>query len=586
MTSTTSSITSKHIPHITSSEPNIPYNPPSIQPIESIPKNETISKTEQIHQELKRLSLEAKSKRSEIDSIKTNIKSLKNEYNNKLKVYQSLIDTIIKYEQQKENQLLAIAKITNHNLLYLNQINEKSFYHLLDMSLNTNTNGFEYIEIFFHFCCFNEHNHNMNELLSIIKNYTNIQSLLQYVEIIYENMHKCERELYEKYSNEFNDMIKKEEELINVFPFDALIGYLKGIFNKIPLKKTLLYIQANIDKYEQEKNEIFIILKKIEAQIQKQEVKSKTLFKYIKGINVLMEKFSELNHSLRLSNMKHEDNKGGDNNNQNNNDNNNNNEHSQIKFYFETLTNAIEQIKLINFDNCDMHNTTDNMSSLSVQSEFSYGEVNSTKSFITINTLNTFNNNDSTSLSYRNNNDKHNKPHTNHNHNTNNNNSSNNVSNIPMSLNMNSYRKSNNIVNHKIKPKKVPNVNEEEEEHDNDSLIRNESHHLITAPVVNGNDNEDDENTNYSNIICDEMVENCEPRESNNMMLNSACFFNKTSLPYQRTVLYDNNSNNNNPFLSRKIPFRNNNMKNKQLRMEKSIETAQCCSSDCALSCI
>ena len=119
MTSTTSSITSKHIPHITSSEPNIPYSPPSIQPIESIPKNETISKTEQIHQELKRLSLEAKSKRSEIDSIKTNIKSLKNEYNNKLKVYQSLIDTIIKYEQQKENQLLAIAKITNHNLLYL-----------------------------------------------------------------------------------------------------------------------------------------------------------------------------------------------------------------------------------------------------------------------------------------------------------------------------------------------------------------------------------------------------------------------------------------------------------------------------------
>ena len=82
------------------------------------------------------------------------------------------------------------------------------------------------------------------------------------------------------------------------------------------------------------------------------------------------------------------------------------------------------------------------------------------------------------------------------------------------------------------------------------------------------------------------MVENCEPRESNNMMLNSACFFNKTSLPYQRTVLYDNGSNNNNPFLSRKIPFRNNNMKNKQLRMEKSIETAQCCSSDCALSCI
>jgi hypothetical protein len=133
----------------------------------------------------------------------------------------------------------------------------------------------------------------------------------------------------------------------------------------------------------------------------------------------------------------------------------------------------------------------------------------------------------------------------------------------------------------------VKTVNEEEEEHENDSLIRNESHHLITAPVANGNDNEDDdENTNYSNIICDEMVENCEPRESNNMMLNSTCFFNKTSLPYQRTVLYDNGNNNNNPFLSRKIPFRNNNMKNKQLRMEKSIETAQCCSSDCALSCI
>ena len=294
--------------------------------------------------ELSSLSSEAKAKRSEIDQLKSQIKKTKFEYNQKIKTYHSLTDTIINQEHQMEDIQNKISKLQLKQQILISSVSSKCYNHLLDLS---NNNSHMHNLFLFFKLCFYDDAKDPADLVRILKNESGIKSMLEYSETIYTNLFKENINKYSLLYNLYQKNINSSSTLNQTFPFDIFfecIGYIFAIIElKAEKKNKDVQVQENII----EKNGIFLNLKSLEGEIQKNEMLYKTIVKYVKGINVLFEKFNSIKS--------------------------NQNNQEEI----DQLMKTIEQIKKVDITNCIMY---DNMSSLSVQSEYSYSEIASTKS--------------------------------------------------------------------------------------------------------------------------------------------------------------------------------------------------------------
>ena len=159
-------------------------------------------------------------------------------------------------------------------------------------------------------------------------------NLLHYSYKIYKNLFQIDKNRFDEIKNFFDNL------KIYTYPFDFIFEYLKNNFLILNLNSEISIKKKNLDLEIQNKNIEFLEIKSIENEIIQKENYYKTLTKYRKVIHSLIDKYKEI-------------------------------EKENFEGINEYL-NTIIQIK--NYDFKVRNNNFDNMSSLSLQSEYTVSE--------------------------------------------------------------------------------------------------------------------------------------------------------------------------------------------------------------------
>ena len=178
-----------------------------------------------------------------------------------------------------------------------------------------------------------------NDGILIFKNEYELKNLLQYLNEVYSNFDKYNIQKYKEFFLFYQENSKKNYE----YPFDFLFEFIGTIFDKIDLKNTLLKKKFEIENEIENKNILFLELKRLETEIRENDSIYRSLGMYRKYIHKILEKYKESKENSDFDSLK------------------------QILL-------TIEKTK--NFD-VNQVNNFDNMSSLSMKSEYSFSENSS-----------------------------------------------------------------------------------------------------------------------------------------------------------------------------------------------------------------
>jgi hypothetical protein len=286
------------------------------------------SNSELLTESLKHLISEYHKKREELEKLRPEIINIKTEFNTQIKIYQDITKKIITCEKEIEKNFNQIAKIkTNQEISILNNLNRKCFLHLLEYSKNNNQNIKELFNVL-------NFKNKESEFLVILKNENEFNYLLHYSYSIYKNLYQNDKKRFEEIKNFFDNLN------VYTYPFDFIFEYLKNNVLILNLNNEIAIKQKNLELEIQNKNIKFLEIKSIENDIIKQENYYKSLIKYRKVIHAIVEQYKE----IKTENIE-ETNK---------------------------YLNKVEQIK--NFDFNGKNINLDNMSSLSLQSEYTVSE--------------------------------------------------------------------------------------------------------------------------------------------------------------------------------------------------------------------
>ena len=303
--------------------------------------NSNLSEEEinELNQSIKIIVGEYSSKKESMEQLKPIIIELKTEYNNKIKSYQLLTKKIISLENSLEIIENKIVKIEKKQKTLLLNLTKDCYHHLIDISENIN-NKFKYetLSNFLKLLTVQIYN-DPNEGILIFKNEYELKNLLQYLNEVYSNFDKYNIQKYKDYFLFYQQNSKKNYE----YPFDFLFEFLGTIFDKIELQNSLLKKKYEIEKEIENKNILFLELKKLETEIRQNDSLYRSLGMYRKYIHKILEKYKESKENSDFDSLK------------------------QILL-------TIEKTK--NFD-VNQVNNFDNMSSLSMKSEYSFSENSS-----------------------------------------------------------------------------------------------------------------------------------------------------------------------------------------------------------------
>ena len=303
--------------------------------------NSNLSEKEinELNQSIKIIVGEYSSKKESMEKLKPIIIEYKTEYNNKIKSYQLLTKKIISLENSLEIIENKIVKIEKKQKTLLLNLTNDCYHHLVDISENIN-NKFKYetLSNFLKLLTVQIYN-DPNEGILIFKNEYELKNLLQYLNEVYSNFDKYNIQKYKDYFLFYQQNSKKNYE----YPFDFLFEFLGTIFDKIELQNSLLKKKYEIEKEIENKNILFLELKKLETEIRQNDSIYRSLGMYRKYIHKILEKYKESKENSDFDSLK------------------------QILL-------TIEKTK--NFD-VNQVNNFDNMSSLSMKSEYSFSENSS-----------------------------------------------------------------------------------------------------------------------------------------------------------------------------------------------------------------
>ena len=303
--------------------------------------NSNLSEEEinELNQSIKIIVGEYSSKKESMEQLKPIIIELKTEYNNKIKSYQLITKKIISLENSLEIIENKIVKIEKKQKTLLLNLTKDCYHHLIDISENIN-NKFKYetLSNFLKLLTVQIYN-DPNEGILIFKNEYELKNLLQYLNEVYSNFDKYNIQKYKDYFLFYQQNSKKNYE----YPFDFLFEFLGTIFDKIELQNSLLKKKYEIEKEIENKNILFLELKKLETEIRQNDSLYRSLGMYRKYIHKILEKYKESKENSDFDSLK------------------------QILL-------TIEKTK--NFD-VNQVNNFDNMSSLSMKSEYSFSENSS-----------------------------------------------------------------------------------------------------------------------------------------------------------------------------------------------------------------
>ena len=435
--------------------------------------------SELLSDSLKYLINEYQKKKEELEKLRPEIINIKTEFNTQIKIYQEITQKIITCEEEIEKKLNKISKIkTNQEISIFNNLNRKCFSHLLELSKNNNQNLKDLFNIL-------NYKNKESEFFIILINENEFNYLLHYSYKIYKNLFQIDKKRFDEIKNFFDNL------KIYTYPFDFIFEYLKNNILILNLNTEITMKKKNLDLEIQNKNIKFLEIKSIENEIIQQENYYKTLIKYRKVIHSLIDKYKEI-------------------------------EKENFEGINEYL-NTIVQIKNYDFTR---NNNFDNMSSLSLQSEYTVSE-NASLISNSLNISNLLNNNTNAS---KKNEEKKDKIYFKK------------ISNYDINKNKQS----------KSVMKKEKKIREEEDEEESLKIIlTNRKDELLQATML------------IKDSICDEMI-------TNNFQKNN--------------ILKNNNNNNNNNNIIKNIEYFNiNNTESKintnsqYLKLERAIDTNSCC---------
>ena len=303
--------------------------------------NSNLSEKEinELNQSIKIIVGEYSSKKESMEKLKPIIIEYKTEYNNKIKSYQLLTKKIISLENSLEIIENKIVKIEKKQKTLLLNLTNDCYHHLVDISENIN-NKFKYetLSNFLKLLTIKSYN-DPNDGILIFKNEYELKNLLQYLNEVYSNFDKYNIQKYKEFFLFYKENTKKNYE----YPFDFLFEFIGTIFDKIDLKNTLLKKKFEIENEIENKNILFLELKRLETEIRENDSIYRSLGMYRKYIHKILEKYKESKENSDFDSLK------------------------QILL-------TIEKTK--NFD-VNQVNNFDNMSSLSMKSEYSFSENSS-----------------------------------------------------------------------------------------------------------------------------------------------------------------------------------------------------------------
>ena len=303
--------------------------------------NSNLSEKEinELNQSIKIIVGEYSSKKESMEKLKPIIIEYKTEYNNKIKSYQLLTKKIISLENSLEIIENKIVKIEKKQKTLLLNLTNDCYHHLVDISENIN-NKFKYetLSNFLKLLTIKSYN-DPNDGILIFKNEYELKNLLQYLNEVYSNFDKYNIQKYKDFFLLYQENSKKNYE----YPFDFLFEFIGTIFDKIDLKNTLLKKKFEIENEIENKNILFLELKRLETEIRENDSIYRSLGMYRKYIHKILEKYKESKENSDFDSLK------------------------QILL-------TIEKTK--NFD-VNQVNNFDNMSSLSMKSEYSFSENSS-----------------------------------------------------------------------------------------------------------------------------------------------------------------------------------------------------------------
>ena len=244
---------------------------------------------------LNNLSNDVNQKKVEIEMIKNKIKEGKFDYNKEVKIYQELNKEIILNEEKKGEIENYISKIKKKKLIFNSSLTKEFLQNLIE--------GFKkFEEIYIYFITFSGYPlHKDLDFISII---LTDEYELKYV---IEYSEKYQFNLYENSKEEFelikNNIIQFKKQNSIPYQFQLIFENMENIYKIIELNYKKNDIINNINKKIEEKNNRFIILKKIEGNIISNEKTFQEMKIYVKNINSILENYQTLKENNDKSNF-------------------------------------------------------------------------------------------------------------------------------------------------------------------------------------------------------------------------------------------------------------------------------------------
>ena len=348
---------------------------------------ETIIKEENLlKKEIKFIQEEYKTKMEEQKKFKDELKAVKNSFNNGLKDYTTEKDLTIEKECEIELLLSKISKLRKKMYLSINQtINKKFYTHLLEISNNKQKEKnllkiFNFIFNIYNFSKIylsiqtnnnsgndtkmninniNDKCQSINELLTIIRNETEIRNILLYSYDIFHNLQEENCEIYINIKNSFFELFKEMSGVEKQYPFDFLLDFLKNTFTIVDYEKQVEGMKEILNKLIQEKNAKFIEVKNIESIIRTYNRNIKIISNYLKALKAFYIRIKEQNKNNQI-----------------------NNETNKSNNVIKELIEDIEKFRKITLDYDKINSNFDAMTSLSFGTNYTLSEKSSIKSSI------------------------------------------------------------------------------------------------------------------------------------------------------------------------------------------------------------
>ena len=290
------------------------------------------------------LTNEVNVKRVELEKLKNKIKEGKFNYNQEIKIYQKLNQEIILNEQKKGNIENNISKIKKKQLILYSYFSKEFLQNLIDSFKKFKT-------IFTHFIYFSGYSPEKEiDFISIIfRDEHELKYIIEYSQIYQNNLFEKSKELF---YNIKNKIMKFKEENSIPYPFEFIFENMENIYKIIDLNNDKKEINNDINKKIEEKNKIFLTLKKIEGIIVNNEKLYQEMKNYIKGINSILDNYQTIRKKNDISNY--------------------------LKF-----AKSVTEFNKVNFSeqNTNFSNSDININTMTLQSEFSEDKNENKKLF-------------------------------------------------------------------------------------------------------------------------------------------------------------------------------------------------------------